>query len=391
MGQEPQSSPVVILACGRSLLRAGGMSLLQRLLCELDGTARSGRTSDRVLVCWNDAEAASRACAELRVPVGLSVEHRIEPAAEHRPLAGALTIPGDLLVTPGGLAGWLEQRRRDRTPPEEESGVPALPGRIASPRQIRWAERRLFASLTKETDGFGARFLNRPISTRLSRWLVRAGVTPNQWTGLLLALTAVAAVALAFGTDRSFLAGILLFNAVSILDGCDGEIARVTYRHSDIGARLDTIGDMGGHALFAFAAGVGLARQAGLAAAWRTAYLTEGFVTALGVLVAAGAAARLHGGTHEGTLLGFGDRVVAATGLRGWPQRVGGFVSEFTRQDTYRWLWVLLALAGVRGGILHLLAMGVAAHLVAALFLWLRLREQRPAAAVADLEGGEIP
>ena len=44
------------------------------------------------------------------------------------------------------------------------------------------AEKTLLRRLRKPTDGWVSRYLNRSISTRLSRWLVRTPITPNQMT-----------------------------------------------------------------------------------------------------------------------------------------------------------------------------------------------------------------
>ena len=45
------------------------------------------------------------------------------------------------------------------------------------------------------------------------------------------------------GTYWALFAGAFLFQAQSVLDGCDGEMSRVTYRGSLVGEWLDTIGD----------------------------------------------------------------------------------------------------------------------------------------------------
>src|SRR5690606_9330937 len=45
------------------------------------------------------------------------------------------------------------------------------------------------------------------------------------------------------GTYGSMLAGAFCFQMQSVLDGCDGEMSRLTFRGSKLGEWLDTIGD----------------------------------------------------------------------------------------------------------------------------------------------------
>jgi len=93
----------------------------------------------------------------------------------------------------------------------------------------------------KTTDGPVSRWLNRPISRRLSALLLRIpGFTPFH-ASIGTALLAVAMfAALMLGGKAGLIAGGLLFQAASVLDGVDGEVARATFRSSAAGAELDT-------------------------------------------------------------------------------------------------------------------------------------------------------
>ena len=101
----------------------------------------------------------------------------------------------------------------------------------------------LLDSLVKDTDGWVSRHLNRPISTRLSALLSRYPVHPDVITlaGFLVAV--LSAYASSRGTYAGFAAGGVLFHAASVLDGVDGEVARLTFRSSRRGQWLDTIAD----------------------------------------------------------------------------------------------------------------------------------------------------
>ncbi|MGC4091241.1 MAG: CDP-alcohol phosphatidyltransferase family protein [Polyangiaceae bacterium] len=107
----------------------------------------------------------------------------------------------------------------------------------------RRAERALFRSLRKPEDGWTSRYLNRHISLTLSRWLVHTPLTPNQISLGILAIGLGGALAAASGTHFGLALGAFLLQTQSVLDGCDGEVSRVTHRGSKTGEWLDTIGD----------------------------------------------------------------------------------------------------------------------------------------------------
>ena len=79
-------------------------------------------------------------------------------------------------------------------------------------------------SLGKDADGPVSRWLNRPLSTRLSMVLAPLRPAPDL----------VSLVAFTLG-----LAGGLLVHASSVADGVDGEVARLQLRAGPRGALLD--------------------------------------------------------------------------------------------------------------------------------------------------------
>ena len=89
-------------------------------------------------------------------------------------------------------------------------------------------------------DGLVSRHLNRKISRPITRLLAPTGMTPNQVTfiGFLIALLASAAFAL----GANVLGG-LLAQLSSIIDGVDGEIARLKGLASPFGAFYDAVLD----------------------------------------------------------------------------------------------------------------------------------------------------
>ncbi len=108
---------------------------------------------------------------------------------------------------------------------------------------LKKARRLLLRRLVKETDGPVSRFLNRKLSIPLSARLADYRVTPNHMT-VVSFLVAVAAGFL-FGLGGSvavvLAGGLTQFS--SVLDGCDGEIARLTFQKSFFGEWLDRVLD----------------------------------------------------------------------------------------------------------------------------------------------------
>lgn len=98
------------------------------------------------------------------------------------------------------------------------------------------------ASLVKPTDGIVSRTINRRISTRISVRLARLRHPPSPDLVSVVSAAIVALGGLGFAAGYPWLGGILA-QLGSILDGVDGEIARLTGRQSRAGALLDTILD----------------------------------------------------------------------------------------------------------------------------------------------------
>lgn len=112
-----------------------------------------------------------------------------------------------------------------------------------SPRSLRRAERRLVRSLRKPGDGLASRTINRHISLPITHLLARTSIRPNHITLFALALALAGAIALSRGGYAAGVVGMLLVELGSILDGCDGELARLRFEFSRTGQWLDTTVD----------------------------------------------------------------------------------------------------------------------------------------------------
>lgn len=115
----------------------------------------------------------------------------------------------------------------------------------------------LFEACRKSVDGIVSRHLNRHVSLFISRRIVDLPITPNQVSIITLSLGLLAAWFVQRGDYRSVLIGAFLLQWNSILDGVDGELARVRHQGSKLGQWVDTVSDDFTNIVFWASLGVG--------------------------------------------------------------------------------------------------------------------------------------
>ncbi|MCD6235507.1 MAG: NTP transferase domain-containing protein [Thaumarchaeota archaeon] len=117
---------------------------------------------------------------------------------------------------------------------------------VDTPRDLEKARNLYWSILKRElvrpSDGLVSRYLNRSVSTFLSVTLYRKRifVSPNLVSLLSFLIALAGGVFLAL---RSFLLGGVLVQVSSIVDGMDGELARLFKRSSRLGGFLDSFLD----------------------------------------------------------------------------------------------------------------------------------------------------
>ncbi|MCA9595463.1 MAG: CDP-alcohol phosphatidyltransferase family protein [Myxococcales bacterium] len=232
----------------------------------------------------------------------------------------------------------------------------------------RRAERALFRSLRKPQDGWTSRWLNRYISLSISRWLVKLPLRPNQVSIAILAIGLFGAWLALHGTYWSLVAGAALFQAQSVLDGCDGEMSRVTHRGSLLGEWLDTVGDdLTNYGFFA-ATGWGLYSATG-----HGIYLVAGAVTVLCGLIASGIEYRYL------WRIGSGDLLKYPLSAGGEADDGGLFaaIRPLFKRDTFVFLTFLAALANLLGPMLLIFSAGGVGILASVIGAELRMARER--------------
>jgi hypothetical protein len=172
-----------------------------------------------------------------------------------------------LTETPGALVAELKSQTHD--PIVVGGDVVRVQGnrldrgtRVIDRASRRLAEDAVFEDLTRGDLGLVSRYINKKISFRLTRYLlVHLPITPTMVTLLAGALGLWGALLISTGTYQHVLLGFLLAQTQSILDGCDGELARVRFQQTAFGEWLDTIVDDVLNVALVLAVGVALWRR----------------------------------------------------------------------------------------------------------------------------------
>jgi len=205
----------------------GGIPVIRRMVLE---EARKGVVQITVLVRKKDEEldrALSGTPAEV---VLFAASEGVDDAARKLGDAGDVTI-------------------RD-IPVNDEDGRKQL-------------ENKLLAELVKGTEGVMSRLVNRRISLAVTRRLMNHNVTPNQMTWVSMGIGLLGALFFLLPGQIAQIAGALLFLLHSILDGCDGELARLKFQESRFGGIFDYWSDNIVHVAVFACIGIGWAQHEG--------------------------------------------------------------------------------------------------------------------------------
>jgi phosphatidylglycerophosphate synthase len=226
--------------------------------------------------------------------------------------------------------------------------------RVTDEASRRGAEDAVFATLFRPDLGFVARRLNKPLSVPFTRRvLCRSPITPNQITLVAAAFGVVGCALIATGRWAWVAAGFALEQLQSILDGCDGELARVRFQQSKLGAWLDTFVDDVLNVMLTVAAGVGLYRAWGARWALAAGIAGGGMLVLSNILImrdmrrqkASGDLMDMVWWFSGGRKLGELSAGAAGAGAAARPS-IGGVLFTMGRRDSAILLWLIFALFG---------------------------------------------
>ena len=250
---------------------------------------------------------------------------------------------------------------------------------VAARRDARRATAALLHSLRKPQDGWTSTFLNRYISLACTRLLVHLPIRPNQLSVAILGLGVASGIVAARGDHDSLIYGAALLQAQSVLDGCDGELSRVTFRGSRLGEWLDTIGDdLSNYGFFA-GASYGLYHASG----WSPWLVIGAVIVSCGLLTS---------GLEYRYLarIGSGDLLKYPLGLAGEEGKsktvlgqIAAGISPLFKRDTFVFLTFIAAAVGLLGPMLAIFAVGAIGIVIAVIKAELRMARERAASSTS--------
>jgi phosphatidylglycerophosphate synthase len=337
----------------------GGLPLALRLALDAQGAGAAA------IVLARSAESARPALGDARLELPL-----LDAAPEN---TRRVRVPASFVVhrtlfraiAAADADGGPAERDLATSPFPHEAPYGFEPIDVRDAVSRRAAESALFRALRKPEDGWTSRYLNRYLSLSLSRLLVRLPIHPNQISVVILAIGVLGAL---FAARGEFALGALLFQAQSVLDGCDGEVSRITHRGSLTGEWLDTIGDDLTNYGFFGGAGYGLYQATG-----SPLYLGAGAITVFSGIVASGLEYRYLAKIGSGDLLKY--PLSQKTNAKPKPDErfeLSSLAPLFKR-DTFVFLTLLSAVVGVLGGMLCVFALAALGVLFAVIRTELRL------------------
>ncbi len=188
-----------------------------------------------------------------------------------------------LLRCPGALLGQMIRQTRNAMLSTPDPLQPVLAELLATPTATvkalevspqQWfpltapyptsaarVEMQLLQQLGRDGDSPIVRWVARRVSRKLTQRLMHTRVKPNHITLVSGAIGISGAVLLAQPIVLWQFLGSLLFLLSTIIDGCDGELARLTLQESAFGAKLDVTMDNVVHGVLFPAIALGLYRQ----------------------------------------------------------------------------------------------------------------------------------
>jgi len=374
---------VLILADESATWRIAGLRQLDRLVLTLNEFAKAQGKRDVVRVCvlWKpDLDVGQTWMPNQAGLTGLGLADQIEGSNEFDLVLNTHVFlyresVAQLLEhlaprTCRGSAGtelWQNMSRdvRDTIQATLNAASASTPWVYVSTRsEIARCEKRFLKFNGKSQDGLASRHLNRPFSRSLSRWLLKLPITPSAWSLLIFALPICAAFAFLQGTYLGFVAGAAIFQLYSIVDGCDGEIARAKFLQTEFGRRLDSLCDLIGNLLLALSLGLGLALQAERAGSLGWIYIAEGIAATLlivlseGIVFARRSRSEAISGSFtkwNGALYQRHQEFFERSGILFLGERFAWWLVQLTKRDMAMIAFLFLALVGLPAWSLHLL------------------------------------
>lgn len=111
---------------------------------------------------------------------------------------------------------------------------------------------------SKRQLGVVATYFNKKISIKITKYLARTNITPNEITVISFLIGVVSSVLFSLGEYIYLIIGAILVQVSFTLDCVDGEIARLKNLQTTFGAFLDSVLDITRNVLIIFGAAFGI-------------------------------------------------------------------------------------------------------------------------------------
>jgi phosphatidylglycerophosphate synthase len=248
---DPVGGLTIVERWRRSLRAHGIQQLIELPLAELPQAL--GQTTSGALIVWDHSVAEH-----------LAIERFVESTAEASPsesrslmcpsltelapivFVGSEVVRSLTAVAAAELADvgtTTETLRRVGYAPNQDQVPEGFWAHVTDKQSAKHATWKLLDRLRWRPGGLVAKHLNRPISTRLSYLIIDTPITPNQTTVVAFIIGAVGVGLIFMGGYVNTIVGTFLLQMNSVVDGIDGELARVRHQNSDFGAYLDSVCD----------------------------------------------------------------------------------------------------------------------------------------------------
>ncbi len=257
---------------------------------------------------------------------------------------------------------------------------------LRRPRERAVAEKFLAEAIRHSTPGPVAKYINKRISLPISLFLSKLWVSPNAITVFNILIGLFSGVFIADGHRYEIiLLGAILFQTASIVDGCDGEVAKLTFRCSKFGQYIDTLSD--NLSLGSFMAGL-------IAGYWRHTHSITAFIA--GGIMLAGTAVTLFWmirylsrNTQSASLATFDTAYISRlSGEPGWLLYFIKYGKYTLKKDVFSFMFLSFAVIGVLYWWLFITAFGTA--LAAIILTYLNLKAWRAAQPDSCRVGREL-
>ncbi|HOP62341.1 MAG TPA: CDP-alcohol phosphatidyltransferase family protein [Spirochaetota bacterium] len=166
------------------------------------------------------------------------------------PSDGSIVIPSDIFIQQHYITDYKKYFKKSG-----KNYAPEFSEEMFIVRDRSWcrkAETEISKYIIKNTGGFIAQKINKRISIPISLLLTPTRIHPNYLTVFNMLIGIMSSIFIFLSASDSYSSGEIytfmvlggfLFQAASVLDGVDGEVAKFTLKVSKIGGWLDTFSD----------------------------------------------------------------------------------------------------------------------------------------------------